>query len=93
MLSTPHYLGSFPRPELFSSLTTKSSLPNRFGYRITRLCSVDYVDAFGQRHRGGYGRMFVADQQENNLVFMPNTFFNFGVIRQPGEGKNWEESF
>jgi len=37
--------------------------------------------------------MFVADQQENNLVFMPNTFFNFGVIRQPGEGKNWEESF
>ena len=37
--------------------------------------------------------MFVADQHENNLVFVPNTFFNFDTIRQPGDDKDWNESF
>ena len=34
-----------------------------FGY-------VDYIDAFGQRHRGGYARLFMPEQKENNLVFV-----------------------
>jgi hypothetical protein len=76
---------SFPLPEFQQVMVGQLRL-YLFGY-------VDYVDAFGQRHRGGYGRMFVADQHENNLVFVPNTSFNFDTIRQPGEGNDWNESF
>lgn len=58
-----------------------------FGY-------VDYVDAFGQRQRGGYARLFMPEQKENNLVFVTtNASYNYDVSRQPGEGKDWSQSF
>lgn len=53
-----------------------------FGY-------VDYIDAFGERHRGGYARMLAPDQRNNNLVFITNTAFNYDVVRQQGEGRDW----
>ena len=87
MLSTPHYLGTSAVPTTGAFLVANDQIfitqPFRLpdyplvlaGQRRLYLFGyVDYVDAFGQRHRGGYGRMFVADQQENNLVFVPNTF-------------------
>jgi hypothetical protein len=75
---------TFPLPEFQQVLLGQLTL-YLFGY-------VDYVDAFGQRHRGGYARLFVADQKENNLVFITNASYNYDVPRQPGEGRNWGEN-
>jgi hypothetical protein len=54
-----------------------------FGY-------VDYVDEFGQRHRGGYGRKYVNDT--NNLVYVENEGYNYDRLRQPGEGNDWDDA-
>jgi len=75
---------AFPLPEFQQVLLGQLTL-YLLGY-------VDYVDTFGQRHRGGYARLFVADQKENNLVFITNASYNYDVPRQPGEGRDWGEN-
>jgi hypothetical protein len=54
---------------------------------------VDYIDHFGQRHRGGYARMykpltgFLKDQ--NNLVYVVQEGYNYDRPRRRGEGEDW----
>lgn len=38
---------------------------------------VDYTDASGQRHRGGYGRQYAPGRTENNLIFMTRSGYNY----------------
>jgi hypothetical protein len=55
-----------------------------FGY-------VDYIDKFGHRHRGGYGRVYRPDIGEggNNLVFDGPDTHNYDREREIGEGNDW----
>jgi hypothetical protein len=38
---------------------------------------VDYIDAFGQHHRGGYARRFECQSVANNLVFVTEAGYNY----------------
>jgi hypothetical protein len=52
---------------------------------------VDYIDAFGERHRGGYARIY--DPQPgvpNNLGFVAQDGYNYDRLRDEGEGRDWE---
>ena len=55
---------------------------------------VDYVDAFGQRHRGGYARVYLPGKSpnENNLGFGTESRHNYDRPRVPGEGDDWEDT-
>ena len=53
---------------------------------------VDYMDAFGERHRGGYARIY--DPQPglpNNLGFVTEDGYNYDRPRVEGEGRDWED--
>ena len=65
---------------------------------------VDYIDVFGQRHRGGYMRVYASGRDDrakylsgrhymtrNNLVFEAQEGYNYDRLRQPGEGIDWDE--
>jgi hypothetical protein len=64
---------------------------------------VDYIDQFGQRHRGGYARVYRprlddpgqyrtdADyQNRNNLIFVTQDGYNYDRPRTRREGNDWE---
>jgi hypothetical protein len=69
------------------------------------LCGyVDYIDQFGQRHRGGYARVYDAPsdsrgryrddkdfETRNNLRFVQQDGYNYDRPRQKGEGNDWDE--
>ena len=56
---------------------------------------VDYIDAFGVRHRAGYTRVYVPSldgdesPDRNNLAFWPDARFNYDRERANGEGEEW----
>jgi hypothetical protein len=64
---------------------------------------VDYIDQFGERHRGGYGRRYYpaidemkykteADRaKRNNLHVIVQEGYNYDRLRHRGEGKDWSE--
>jgi hypothetical protein len=53
---------------------------------------VDYIDQFGQRHRGGYARKYeAAGPTNNNLVYVPERGYNYDRLRLPGEGGDWDQ--
>jgi hypothetical protein len=49
---------------------------------------VDYIDQFGQRHRGGYARKY-EPSPTNNLVYVSERGYNYDRLRLPGEGDDW----
>ncbi len=51
---------------------------------------VDYIDAFGQRHRSGYAREY-RHIIGNNLVFVTQKDYNYDRQRNPTEGNDWDE--
>lgn len=65
---------------------------------------VDYVDQFGERHRGGYGRRYYPAIDEmkyeteaerakrNNLHVISQEGYNYDRLRRRGEGKDWNEN-
>jgi hypothetical protein len=65
---------------------------------------VDYIDMFGQRHRGGFARVYepridrrdIYSSDEDfagrcNLVFMAQRGYNYDSLRKRGEGNDWDE--
>jgi len=54
---------------------------------------VDYIDAFGVRHRGGYARIYTPDFQNNLAFTTDNSAFNFDIVRTAGMGRDWSEDF
>jgi hypothetical protein len=81
---------AFTQIEFDFSETTANAVPASsevcvFGY-------VDYIDAFGQRHRGGYARMYRRTfGTENNLVFGTiHDGYNYDRERVRGEGNDWD---
>jgi hypothetical protein len=56
-----------------------------FGY-------VDYVDAFGVRHRGGYARRYNPTATGTNLAFVTDAGFNYDRRRNESDGNDWNES-
>ena len=55
---------------------------------------VDYIDAFGQRYRGGYVRVYdhiLDDGKKNNLVFMTEGRYDYDRPREQDEGNDWNE--
>jgi type II secretory pathway pseudopilin PulG len=52
---------------------------------------VDYIDAFGERHRGGYARLYDPSQPgpDNNLFFVTEDGYNYDRVRRQGEGSDW----
>ncbi len=52
---------------------------------------VDYIDQFGQRHRGGYGRQYALGTARNNLVYPDIATINYDRKRRLGEGRDWSD--
>lgn len=52
---------------------------------------VDYIDQFGQRHRGGYARVYNNDSPANNLDVVSQDRYNYDRPRKKGEGNDWDE--
>jgi len=52
---------------------------------------VDYVDAFDQRHRGGYARKYVPSDKHNNLKLVPDSAYTYDRERAIGEGNDWPQ--
>jgi hypothetical protein len=65
---------------------------------------VDYIDQFGQRHRGGYARVYSpafdnrgtykTDEEfkaRSNLLFVSQDGYNYDRTRKKGEGNDWDE--
>jgi hypothetical protein len=50
---------------------------------------VDYVDAFGQRHRAGYAGVSEASSRGDNLQFVMQPEYNYDRERKVGEGNDW----
>ena len=54
---------------------------------------VDYIDQFGQRHRGGYARVYDprldTEPSRNNLLFITQKGYNYDRLRKRGEGSDW----
>src|ERR1700733_15109223 len=46
---------------------------------------VYYIDKFGVRHRGGFGRRYLPSATTNNLIFPDTGPFNYDRVRKPGE--------
>jgi len=51
---------------------------------------VDYVDQFGVRHRGGFGRQYLPNATTNNMIFPDTGPFNYDKVRKSGEGIDWD---
>jgi len=49
---------------------------------------VDYVDIFGQRHRGGFAR--AVDRSAEGFVFIASMAYNYDRTRETGEGNDWD---
>jgi hypothetical protein len=70
-----------------------AAVNNAFTHVLYLVGYVDYIDQFGQRHRGGYARMykpltgFLKDQ--NNLVYVVQEGYNYDRLRRRGEGEDW----
>jgi hypothetical protein len=80
---------SFPITDQQSAaLRSRGSTLFFFGY-------VDYVDVFGQRHRGGYARRYLPeldvgrDKDKNNLAVVANRAYNYDRVRKSDEGTAW----
>jgi len=54
---------------------------------------VDYIDAFGVRHRGGYARVYTPDLQNNLIFTTDNSAYNFDVVRTVDVGRDWTQDF
>jgi len=54
---------------------------------------VDYIDAFGVRHRGGYARIYTPDLQNNLTFTAENSAYNFDIVRTVGVGRDWIQHF
>ncbi|MGH7258123.1 MAG: hypothetical protein ACREIM_07075 [Nitrospiraceae bacterium] len=89
-------------PEFFDAYTrvqirVESRRLYVFGY-------IDYIDQFGERHRAGYARAYIAGKDftgaysppdafdaRNNLDLLTEPGYNYDRRRQPGEGHDWNE--
>lgn len=65
-------------------ISTSSERLYLYGY-------VDYIDQFGQRHRGGYARVYNNDSPANNLDVVSQDRYNYDRLRKKGEGIDWNE--
>jgi hypothetical protein len=77
----------------FTAITEEQFAQVRNG--ASRLCIVgyvDYIDQFGQRHRGGYGRVYDREGTGNNLAFINERGYNYDRVRLPGDGNDWNEN-
>lgn len=63
---------------------------DREGFQVFLVGFVDYLDAFGSRHRGGYARRYIPEREATNLVFIPQRSYNYDRLRVRGEGNNWD---
>jgi hypothetical protein len=54
---------------------------------------VDYVDAFKQRHRGGYARLYNLHDKTNNLVFVTSSAYNYDRLRPQDVGTDWADDY
>lgn len=55
---------------------------------------VDYIDAFGVPHRGGYARTYDRNREGNNLIFVNKPNYNYDRTRvrgTPGEVEDWNQ--
>ena len=65
---------------------------------------VDYIDKFGDRHRGGYARKYAVGRDDrpsyefdeqfakrNNLIFVTEAGYNYDGLRISGEGDDWNQ--
>ena len=70
-----------------------ASVSNAFTHTLYLIGYVDYIDQFGQRHRGGYARMYkpltVLLQNQNNLFYVIQEGYNYDRLRKRGEGEDW----
>jgi hypothetical protein len=70
-----------------------ASVSNAFTHTLYLIGYVDYIDQFGQRHRGGYARMYkpltVLLQNQNNLFYIVQEGYNYDRLRKRGEGEDW----
>jgi hypothetical protein len=83
------YLTSIPSVSDASQIEAGEKIMRVFGY-------VDYIDAFGSRHRAGYGRMYVpkvglSDKSSGNLLLVKEKGYNYDRERTPDEGDDWHE--
>ena len=56
-----------------------------FGY-------VDYIDAFSDHHRGGYGRRYDLTRPNDNLVFVTQHGYNYDRLRKRTDGNDWNQT-
>ncbi len=55
---------------------------------------VDYVDAFKQRYRAGYARVYNPhDDKTNNLIFVTSSAYNYDTPRPEGVGTDWGDNY
>jgi len=59
-------------------------------YQLHVVGYLDYIDQFGERHRGGYARLYDADRDNNNLIYVNAREYNCDHVRPPGEGDDWD---
>ena len=75
-----------------TNITTEQSSQVRAGEaQLCIVAYVDYIDQFNERRRGGYGRIYHRDL-DNNLVFINERGYNYDRVRLPGEGNDWDEN-
>jgi hypothetical protein len=66
---------------------------------------VDYIDKFGDRHRGGYARQYAVGRDDrssyrsddafanrSNLIFVTAAGYNYDRARAAGEGNDWKDT-
>jgi hypothetical protein len=75
------------------SLEQMAAVNNAFTHTLYLIGYVDYIDQFGQRHRGGYARMYKPLtgllQHQGNLVYVVQEGYNYDRRRTRGEGEDW----
>lgn len=78
----------------YTTITSEQSAEVRAGNaQLCIVAYVDYIDQFGERHRGGYGRMYYPQPGENNLMFINERGYNYDRVRLPAEGKDWNDEY
>jgi hypothetical protein len=70
-----------------------AAVNNAFTHTLYLIGYVDYIDQFGQRHRGGYARMYKPLtgllQHQDNLIYVVQEGYNYDRRRTRGEGEDW----
>jgi hypothetical protein len=70
-----------------------AAVNNAFTHTLYLVGYVDYIDQFGQRHRGGYARMYKPLTEflkgQNNLVYVVQEGYNYDRRRRRAEGEDW----